>query len=120
MTLKAVDTKIWAFAQPEATGSNGWAGKAMVAGLHITSVDRGAAFYEDDALLIAAAPMMLREIQETRERLDALLKVEKYSKDNELATALATMEMDLNRVAAIAYGDWPGVRRTQEAKEKNQ
>lgn len=112
MTKQAVETKIWAFAQPEATGSNGWAGKAMVAGLNVTNVDRVVAFYEDDAMLIAAAPQMLREIQETRQRLDALLKIEKYRKDDELAVALATMEMDLNRVAAIAYGDWPGVRRT--------
>lgn len=114
MTKSAVESKTWVFAQPEATGSNGWAGKAVVAGLNVTSVDRMTAFYEADALLIAAAPQMLKEIQETRQRLDGLLKVEKYRKADELATALATMEMDLNRVAAIAYGDWPGVRRTQE------
>lgn len=51
--------KTWIFAQPQATGSNGWAGKALVAGLNVTSVDRMAAFYEDDAHLIAAAPDLL-------------------------------------------------------------
>lgn len=65
---------------------------------------------EANAYLVAAAPSLLKEIQETRERLSALLKIEKYRKDDELAIALATMEMDLNRVVAIADASWPGVR----------
>jgi hypothetical protein len=60
-----------------------------------------------NAALIAAAPAMLKEIQETRERLDAILKMKKYAKDEYLNIALATVEMDLNRVVAIADGSWP-------------
>jgi hypothetical protein len=91
--------KTWVFAQPEATGSNGWAGKAIVAGLDVTSVDRGMAFYEDDARLIAAAPAMFKEIQETRERLDALLEKLEGKVDEDTLIALAT----------IADGSWPTV-----------
>lgn len=63
--------RTWVFAQPEATGSNGWAGKALVAGLNLTNVDRMTAFYEDDARLIAAAPEML----------DALKAIQHWASD---------------------------------------
>ena len=62
---------------------------------------------EADANLIAAAPTMLKEILETMDRLNALLAQPKYTKDDDLASALGTMHMDLNRVAAIADGSWP-------------
>jgi len=53
------EAKVWIFAQPDATGSNGWAGKAIVGGLNLTSVDRMPAFYTADAHLISAAPDLL-------------------------------------------------------------
>jgi hypothetical protein len=46
----------WYAAIPQATGSNGWAGKALVAGLELQSVDRMTCFKVEDAQLVAAAP----------------------------------------------------------------
>lgn len=73
--------KTWIFGKPEATGSNGWAGKALVMGLELTSVDRAPAFYEDDARLIADAPRLKEEneqlklqLSEEKERADVNFK----------------------------------------------
>jgi hypothetical protein len=44
----------WAAWQVEPTASNDWAGKAMIAGLPIKSVDRSPAFLAGDAQHIAA------------------------------------------------------------------
>lgn len=73
---------------------------------------------EENAYLIAAAPVMFKEIQETRERLDVLLKKLRGNVDEDTMIALATMEMDLNRAAAIADGSWPGVRESSVPKER--
>lgn len=59
--------KDWHFAQPEATGSNDWAGKALVAGLHLAEADRIPCFREDDAHLIAAAPNLLSALEDVAE-----------------------------------------------------
>lgn len=64
--------KTWIFAQPAATGSNGWAGKAIVAGLDLTSVDRAPAFYEDDARLIADAPRLKEENEQLKLQVEGL------------------------------------------------
>lgn len=40
---------------PEATGSNDWADKAVIAGIRLTSVDRMTVFWTRDAEYIAAA-----------------------------------------------------------------
>lgn len=71
--------KTWIFAQPEATGSNGWAGKAIVAGLDITSVDRAPAFYVEDAKLIASAPALQEENEQLKLHIDELKSVLKES-----------------------------------------
>ncbi len=67
--------------------------------------------WEPNAYLIAAAPEMLSEIDLTRKRLSELMKKLSGKVDNDTMTDLATMEMDLNRVAAIADGSWPGLRK---------
>lgn len=69
-----------------------------------------ARYEKGNSFMIAASPIMYREIIETMNRLDALLRKRKYSSDDELYTALATTHMDLNRAAAIADGSWPTLR----------
>jgi hypothetical protein len=57
---------------PEATGSNDWAGKAIVAGLHLTTVDRMTVFWKSDADFIAAAfnaiPALLADLTAVEQR----------------------------------------------------
>lgn len=74
--------------------------------------DAAGGFVRDDeacvrARLIAAGPTMRKEIWETMERLDSLVKRKPYDGDEYLVMALSTMLMDLGRAYAIADGTWP-------------
>lgn len=63
--------------------------------------------YGENALLVAAAPTMYKEILETMGRLNTLLADPRIKKHDDLMTAIGTTHMDLNRAAAIADGSWP-------------